>query len=205
MFKAIRDDGCLVALKLLKNCSEHGSRNESLASLQELRHPHIVEMLAVGEICDRTFTVMEFMGAGSLKAILAKVGLLKPRQAAAYVSDVLAGLDYLHSQGVVCTCPGAVRMLWHMAWTHEQETFPIFVCQQRFGTRAKRVGARVGEGDFASRHRQPPLAPTVCRPLLHRSHHPSPFPKRARRDSLSLHGSVCGPPNRFTMGDLSER
>ena len=30
-----------------------------------------------------------------------QVGLLKPRQAASYISDVLAGLEYLHSRGVV--------------------------------------------------------------------------------------------------------
>eukprot|EP00668_Euglena_longa_P001259 GGOE01001489.1.p1 GENE.GGOE01001489.1~~GGOE01001489.1.p1 ORF type:complete len:868 (-),score=261.33 GGOE01001489.1:437-3010(-) len=105
VIQALRDDGCLVAIKFLKGRNDSpeaiSKQLDLLSSLTKLHHPHLVEVLGFGEVYGQVFTVMEFMGAGSLRDILLKAGLLKPRQAAAYISDLLAGLDYLHSLGVV--------------------------------------------------------------------------------------------------------
>eukprot|EP00667_Euglena_gracilis_P016898 EG_transcript_17748 len=105
VIQALRDDGCLVAIKFLKGRTDSGEaiaqQLELLDGLTKLHHPHLVGVLGYGEVYGQVFTIMEFVGAGSLQDILLKVGLLKPRQAAAYISDLLAGLDYLHSHGVV--------------------------------------------------------------------------------------------------------
>jgi len=104
VIQALRDDGCLVAIKFLRGGAESSvcrRQLEVLAGLSQLQHPHIVEVLGYGEIGRQVFSVTEFVGAGSLHDIMQKIGLLKPRQAAAYTSDVLSGLEYLHSRGVV--------------------------------------------------------------------------------------------------------
>ena len=103
---AFRDDGRPVAIKPCKrgyvDCVEARSKLYSeLQKLEELRHSHIVEMLGFLEMDGYICTVMEYTGAVTLKHIMQKAGFLKPRQAAPYISDVLDGLDYLHSMDVV--------------------------------------------------------------------------------------------------------
>eukprot|EP00667_Euglena_gracilis_P003203 EG_transcript_3211 len=103
VLEAMRDDGRPVACKVFEETSEHTASmlNQEVSLLRSLRHKHIVELLTVARWGRYVFLIMEFACGGSLRTLLSKVGHFSKRQAAAYISDVLAGLDYLHRHNVI--------------------------------------------------------------------------------------------------------
>lgn len=105
MYQGIRlDDGMFVAVKVVqlervpKDLVE-GIMNE-VAYLKYLDHPRIVKYLDSERTKTDFFIVLELVESGNL-ADLARIGRLPEPLIARYMRQVLEGLDYLHSQGVI--------------------------------------------------------------------------------------------------------
>ncbi len=98
--------GTLAALKVLRSQLADGTalrrfRREA-ATLQRLRHPHIVHILGYGELVDgRPFIAMEWLEGRDLAAELAAQGPLSPREALEVLEQVGAALRAAHGAGVV--------------------------------------------------------------------------------------------------------
>jgi serine/threonine protein kinase len=69
--------------------------------LKHLRHRNIVEYIDHGLAGDALYIVMEYVEAGSLYAMVRKHGRFPEPLVAAYMRQLLAGLQFLHSTGVI--------------------------------------------------------------------------------------------------------
>jgi eukaryotic-like serine/threonine-protein kinase len=98
--------GAPAALKVLRSQLLDGTalrrfRREA-ATLQRLKHPHIVGILGYGELVDgRPFIAMEWLEGRDLAAELAARGPLSPREALEVLEQVGAALRAAHGAGVV--------------------------------------------------------------------------------------------------------
>jgi len=100
-----------VAIKIIKKrrlrTIPHGEQNvkREIATLQKLKHKNIVELIEViyNEENEGLYIVMEYVGGGSLESILKKVtdSKLPTNQVYSIFSQLLDGLEYIHSQGIV--------------------------------------------------------------------------------------------------------
>src|SRR4051794_38362727 len=70
--------------------------------LQNLAHPNIVKYLDSIRSDEYLNIILEFVENGSLSSLLVKFGGMFPEQLCAhYITQVLKGLNYLHTQGVI--------------------------------------------------------------------------------------------------------
>eukprot|EP01065_Artemidia_motanka_P026927 TRINITY_DN32167_c0_g1_i1.p1 TRINITY_DN32167_c0_g1~~TRINITY_DN32167_c0_g1_i1.p1 ORF type:complete len:595 (+),score=178.54 TRINITY_DN32167_c0_g1_i1:63-1787(+) len=103
VFLGLTEDGDLVAVKeiLVSSAGLHEIQEarREYDVLQRLTHPNIVQ---VYEFIFDTKTeaariVMEFVPGGSVARVISSLGRLPERAAANYTTEILAGLDYLHT------------------------------------------------------------------------------------------------------------
>jgi CheY-like chemotaxis protein len=99
--------GRVVAIKVLRRrWSEDPQRIEFFEREgrvgMSLRHPNIVEMLAVNRdpLSGQYYMVMEFVEGGNLREILAIRKKLEPAEALRIIEDAASGLAYAYSRGV---------------------------------------------------------------------------------------------------------
>jgi serine/threonine protein kinase len=94
--------GRVVALKLLA-----GDEAVRMRFVREARavaavdHPHIIPVYAAGEADGMQFIAMRFVAGDTLQGVIAAVGTLSPRRAAAFTSPVASALDAAHAAGLV--------------------------------------------------------------------------------------------------------
>jgi serine/threonine-protein kinase len=94
--------GRVVALKLLA-----GDEAVRVRFVREARavaavdHPHIIPVYAAGEADGMQFIAMRFVAGDTLQGVIAAVGALSPRRAAAFTSPVASALDAAHAAGLV--------------------------------------------------------------------------------------------------------
>ena len=71
--------------------------------LQSLSHKNIIQYLYtdLDASCNGVNILMEYVPGGSLKYLLNKLGPFEEPMAALYIRQVLEGLEYLHSQGII--------------------------------------------------------------------------------------------------------
>eukprot|EP00026_Physarum_polycephalum_P013127 Phypoly_transcript_13499.p1 GENE.Phypoly_transcript_13499~~Phypoly_transcript_13499.p1 ORF type:complete len:187 (+),score=17.56 Phypoly_transcript_13499:35-595(+) len=69
--------------------------------LRTLNHPNIVTFIDSHETDEYLFYVMEYVEGGSISKLVKKFGPFPESLLAHYISQVLKGLQYLHSQGVI--------------------------------------------------------------------------------------------------------
>lgn len=69
--------------------------------LRGLSHDHIVQYLGSFRTRTHLYIILEFMEKGSLSGLIKQWGKLSEEIAAAYIKQVLQGLQYLHEQGIV--------------------------------------------------------------------------------------------------------
>ena len=99
-----------VAIKVLR--AEFVERPDgSLSSIDRFRqearaagrllHPNIVTLLDYGEEGGTPFLAMEFVDGENLNVLLKRLGRLTVRDSVSIITQVLAGLEFAHSQGVI--------------------------------------------------------------------------------------------------------
>jgi serine/threonine-protein kinase len=105
VFRARREDGLEVALKVLKVelggdlMFQHRFRQEARAAA-EVENPHLVAIIETAEADGRHYIASAYVSGGSLADRL-EGGALSPADAVEVVAGVAAGLDALHSATVV--------------------------------------------------------------------------------------------------------
>jgi len=100
------ETGKFLAVKQIK------LKNEALAAAKALqreinvmmqlpRHRNIVKYLGCEQTSDRFFIFLEFCSGGSIASMLEKFGALDESIVKRYTREVLSGLEFLHSSGIV--------------------------------------------------------------------------------------------------------
>lgn len=93
-----------VALKLLRPSGaelDEGQLDSEARISSQLQHPNLVTLHEVGTYHHLRYLVFEFVDGESLKDRLAREGQLSVQDAVILTSQILAGVAYLHSQGIV--------------------------------------------------------------------------------------------------------
>eukprot|EP00906_Rhabdomonas_costata_P032632 RCo045969 len=94
-----------VAVKVIALEQLPRSHSESLKTeidlLKVLHHPNIVKYKDHEEAKGKLYIIMEYMEGGSLAALVRRTGPLSETLAGQYLIQLLRGLAYLHSEGIV--------------------------------------------------------------------------------------------------------
>ena len=93
-----RADGARFVLKLYRYGLH--PKSEILEALQRLRREHIVELVEIGEVDERSYEIQEFVEKGSLADVL-KRGAVSEAQARNIVSELTDSLAHLHEAHVL--------------------------------------------------------------------------------------------------------
>ncbi|KRX01493.1 Protein kinase-like domain [Pseudocohnilembus persalinus] len=100
----VKDTGKFIAVKQI-NIAEFPGVEEDITSeiqmLQNLQHPNIVRYLGSKIEKDNLFIYLEQMTSGSLMGMLKEYGKFQENIIKKYTQQLLQGLNYLHSYGVV--------------------------------------------------------------------------------------------------------
>lgn len=104
VYRGLSSTGTLAALK----CIQLRSKNVALNSISEeirlfscLNHENIVQYLSVFVSDAYLIQIMEFVPGGALDCLTKSFGPLPPGSCCRFVRDILCGLFYLHSEGIV--------------------------------------------------------------------------------------------------------
>jgi serine/threonine-protein kinase len=79
----------------------HNRVSQEAKILAALNHPHLVKVFDLGVEGNVTYLVTEFVDGETLSAVLDRTRPLAPRLAVSILGQVLDGLAYLHSKGVL--------------------------------------------------------------------------------------------------------
>ncbi|KAL9653797.1 hypothetical protein ABK040_012858 [Willaertia magna] len=106
VFKGYNTDTAeFVAVKRIttKKCSKEQIENihVEITLLKKLNHPRIVRYIDHIQQRSKLYIVIEFVETGSLQDIVQKYGKMKEKIVCMYTAQVLEGLSYLHSEGVI--------------------------------------------------------------------------------------------------------
>ena len=83
---------------MIKDAAFAARFKREIQSLVKLSHPHIVNVMDVGEHDELPFMVMEYLSGGSLED---RQRPCTPREVAGWLVDVADALDFMHSEGLV--------------------------------------------------------------------------------------------------------
>ena len=105
VYKAVHRLGRVVALKVLPPSRARDphllARFRQEATLgSQLRHPNVVRIMEPGEADGLYYLAMEHLEGETLQEFLGRRGPLDPAEAARLTLQALAGLQYLHEQGM---------------------------------------------------------------------------------------------------------
>ena len=106
VYRAVDQDGNVVALKLLDSRLAHDERfrqrflRESQIAAG-LDHPNIVPTLSSGEDGGRLYLAMQYIDGEDLRDLLRREGRLDPERAVDLVGQIAAALDAAHHAGLV--------------------------------------------------------------------------------------------------------
>lgn len=92
----------VVALGLLGNEGAMARFEREASILKQLRHPHIVKLIAHGKINRQNpYIAMEYIEGEALDRILARRGRITWEEAAAYGKQLCEALQYAHEKGII--------------------------------------------------------------------------------------------------------
>ncbi len=91
----------VVSLGLLGNESAMARFDREAAILKQLRHPHIVRLLATGKYRQTPFIAMEYVDGESMEKTLARGGRLSWEAVLEYGAQLCDALQYAHDQRII--------------------------------------------------------------------------------------------------------
>jgi serine/threonine protein kinase len=106
VFRAIREDGAVVALKVLKPglvADEKATRRfaREARAAAEVVHPHLVDVIDAGDVDGTGFLAMNYVAGRSLDDRIHAHGPLPVEDTTRIVAEVAAALDALHAAELV--------------------------------------------------------------------------------------------------------
>src|SRR5215210_4766296 len=106
VFRAIRDDGAVVALKVLKPGlvkDEKAARRfaREARAADEVRHPHLIDVVDSGVVDGAGYLAMRYVAGRSLDDRIREQGPLPVEDTARLVAEIGSALDALHATGLV--------------------------------------------------------------------------------------------------------
>jgi serine/threonine-protein kinase len=106
VFRAIREDGMVVALKVLKPglvADAHAARRfaREARAASEVDHPHLIEVIDAGEIDGTGYLTMHYVPAKSLDDRIREHGPLPVPDTTRIAAEIGSALDALHAVGLV--------------------------------------------------------------------------------------------------------
>ena len=106
VFRAIRDDGAVVALKVIKPglvADEKTARRfaREARAAGEVDHPHLIEVVEAGDIDGIGFLAMHYVPGKSLDDRIQAQGPLPVEDTTRIVAEIASALDALHAAGLV--------------------------------------------------------------------------------------------------------
>jgi len=90
----------LVAIKIPTDSQYVRNLQQEGAAIHGLIHPNIVRAMGFDPYADPPYLTMEYVPGSSLRPLISKRAL-KPQDVVAIMRQVLAGLSYAHSQGII--------------------------------------------------------------------------------------------------------
>jgi len=91
----------VISLGLLGNDSAMARFDREAAILKQLRHPHIVRLLATGKYRQTPFIAMEYVDGESMEKTLARGGRLSWEAVLEYGEQLCDALQYAHEKGII--------------------------------------------------------------------------------------------------------
>src|SRR5262245_4999014 len=91
----------VVALGLVGNESAMARFEREANILKQLRHPHIVRLIAHGKIKKNPYIAMEFIDGEALDRVLARRGKLSWEEVLTYGKQLCEALQYAHDKGIM--------------------------------------------------------------------------------------------------------
>ncbi|HJZ57623.1 MAG TPA: serine/threonine-protein kinase, partial [Gemmataceae bacterium] len=91
----------VVALGLLGNEGAMARFDREATILKQLRHPHIVKLIATGHWRKTPFIAMEFIDGEALDRALARRGRLSWEEVVAHAQQLCDALQYAHEKGII--------------------------------------------------------------------------------------------------------
>jgi serine/threonine protein kinase len=106
VFRAVREDGAVVALKVLKPAlvaDEHATRRfaREARAAAEVVHPQLIDLIAAGDVDGTAFLAMRYVAGRSLDDRIAEQGPLPLKDTLRLAAEVGAALDALHAAELV--------------------------------------------------------------------------------------------------------
>jgi serine/threonine protein kinase len=106
VFRAIREDGAVVALKVLKpglvadpNAARRFAREARAAG--EVDHPHLIDVIEAGDVDGIGFLAMRYVAGRSLDDRIRDHGPLPLEDTTQIIAEIASALDALHAAGLV--------------------------------------------------------------------------------------------------------
>ncbi len=106
VFRAVREDGAVVALKVLKpglvrdeNATRRFAREARAAA--EVDHPHLIDVIEAGDVDGTGYLAMRYVAGRSLDDRIGEQGSLPVEATVRLAVEVGAALDALHAAGFV--------------------------------------------------------------------------------------------------------
>ncbi len=91
----------IVALGLVGNEGAMARFEREANILKQLRHPHIVKLIATGKYHKTPFIVMEFIDGEALDRVLARRGRFGWEEVVTYIKQLCGALQYAHEKGII--------------------------------------------------------------------------------------------------------
>src|SRR5829696_1067595 len=106
VFRAIRDDGAVVALKVIKPGLVRDERTarrfaREARAAGEVDHPHLIEVLDAGDVDGVGYLAMHYVPGKSLDDRIQAQGPLPVDDTLRIASEIASALDALHAAGLV--------------------------------------------------------------------------------------------------------
>ena len=106
VFRAIHEDGAVVALKVLKPGlvrDEHATRRfaREARAAAEVDHPHLIDVIEAGDVDGTGFLAMRYVAGKSLDDRIREHGPLPLEDMTRIVAEIASALDALHAAGLV--------------------------------------------------------------------------------------------------------
>ena len=103
------ETGTLMAAKQISFCRNSEEEQERVENIireevlliSKLQHPHIVRMYGAIQEGSHINVFVEWMAGGSISSLLDKHGVFTESVIVRYLQQVLLGLEYLHSNGIL--------------------------------------------------------------------------------------------------------